>query len=94
MYLMQAQKYRFGGDKMRIAEYKDGKMIYRDATPEEEMTISEPKSVKIERLKAELAESDYKAIKYAEGWLSDDEYAPFKAERERIREMIRELERI
>ena len=79
---------------MRIAEYKDGKMIYRDATPEEEMTISEPKSVKIERLKAELAESDYKAIKYAEGWLSDDEYAPFKAERERIREMIRELERI
>ena len=40
-----------------------------------------------------LAESDYKAIKYAEGWFSEAEYAPIRAERERIRNEIRELEK-
>lgn len=80
---------------MRIAEYKDGKIIYRDATPEEvKMQTDIPIEEQIMQLKEQLAATDYKAIKYAEGWLSDDEYAPFKAERERIREMIRELERI
>lgn len=46
----------------------------------------------IEVLKAQLAETDYKAIKYAEGWYSEKEYAPIKAEREALREQIRELE--
>lgn len=45
----------------------------------------------IEELKAQLASSDYKAIKYAEGWISDEEYAPIKAEREAIRQQIRDL---
>ena len=35
---------------MRIAEYKDGKMIYRDSTPEEE--------AEFERQQAELPESE------------------------------------
>ena len=35
---------------MRIAEYKDGKMIYRDATPEEESEF--------ERQQAELQKSE------------------------------------
>ena len=35
---------------MRIAEYKDGKMIYRDSTPEEE--------AEFERQKAELPEQE------------------------------------
>ena len=44
------------------------------------------------RLKAELANTDYQAIKYAEGWITDEEYAPIKAERESLREKIRDLE--
>lgn len=80
---------------MRIAEYKDGKIIYRDATPEEvKMQTDIPIEEQIMQLKEQLAATDYKAIKYAEGWISDDEYSQIKAERERIREMIRELERI
>ena len=47
---------------------------------------------KIADRKAQLAESDYKAIKYAEGWFTEEEYAPIKAEREQLREEIRELE--
>lgn len=46
----------------------------------------------IERLKSQLADTDYKAIKYAEGWYQEEEYAPIKAEREALRERIRELE--
>jgi hypothetical protein len=42
-------------------------------------------------LKAQLAATDYKAIKYAEGLYTDTEYASTKAEREAIRVQIREL---
>ena len=47
---------------------------------------------KISKLKKELYDTDYKAIKYAEGWFSDEEYAPIKEYRESIRVQIRELE--
>ena len=75
---------------MRICE--NG--IYRDMTPEE-MVVEPKKSVEeqIIILKTKLADSDYKAIKYAEGWLTDTEYAPIKAERQAIREKINSLEK-
>lgn len=38
-----------------------------------------------------LKSTDYKAIKYAEGAISEEEYAPIKAERARARERINEL---
>jgi hypothetical protein len=44
------------------------------------------------RLKSELESTDYKAIKYAEGWYTEEEYLPIKTERERIRKEIRKLE--
>lgn len=43
-------------------------------------------------LKMKLRESDYKAIKFAEGELTTEEYAPVKAERKAWREKINELE--
>ena len=50
-------------------------------------------SLKILMLKKELQQTDYKAIKYFEGWLTEEEYAETKAERQRIREEINELEK-
>lgn len=47
---------------------------------------------KINDLKKELASTDYKALKYAEGWFTEEEYAPIKAMREELREKIRILE--
>lgn len=44
------------------------------------------------QLKQQLAKTDYKAIKYSEGWLSAEEYAPIKAERQALREKINRLE--
>ena len=49
-------------------------------------------SLKILALKDELQKTDYKAIKYSEGWLTDEEYAETKVERQRIREEINRLE--
>ena len=46
----------------------------------------------ISALKEELAASDYKAIKFAEGLISAEEYEPIKAERQALRDRINELE--
>ena len=41
-----------------------------------------------------LADTDYKALKYAEGQLTDEEYAPTKAQRQVWRGRINELEHL
>ena len=69
--------------------------IVREMTAEEiaEMGAFEQlPEQRIEELKNKLAATDYKAIKYAEGWLTDEEYAPIKAERQAIRDEINALE--
>lgn len=69
--------------------------IVREMTEEEIARMEAhkpPISVRIEILKNELASTDYKAIKYAEGWLSEEEYAPIKAARQAIRDEINALE--
>ena len=47
-----------------------------------------PYQTKINELKRKLSATDYKAIKYAEGLISEEEYAPIKAERIAWREQI------
>lgn len=46
----------------------------------------------IVQLKAKLSETDYQAIKYAEGFISEADYAPIKAQRQAWRDRINELE--
>lgn len=46
----------------------------------------------INEYKRKLFETDYKAIKYAEGLISETDYAPIKAERENYRKAINSLE--
>lgn len=46
----------------------------------------------IAELKMKLRDSDYQAIKFAEGMLSEDEYAPIRAQRQAWRDRINELE--
>lgn len=48
--------------------------------------------IKLSELKTQLMQSDYKAIKHSEGLLSDEDYAPIRAEREAIRQQIRAIE--
>ena len=67
--------------------------IYRDATAEELAEMNQPldPALEIEQLKAQLAETNDKVIEYAEGWLTAEEYAPIKAERQALRDRINEL---
>ena len=47
---------------------------------------------RIAELKGLLAASDYKAIKYSEGLMTEEEYAPIKVQRQAWRAEINELE--
>ena len=46
----------------------------------------------INQLKNLLSASDYQAIKHSEGWISDEDYAEIKAQRQAWRNRINELE--
>lgn len=66
--------------------------IVREMTEEEIEKLLPVAEDQIESLKQQLADSDYKALKYAEGWINEEEYAPIKAERQRIRDEINRLQ--
>ena len=48
--------------------------------------------LEIQQLKKQLSDSDYKAIKFAEGQISEEEYTSVKTERQGYRDRINELE--
>ena len=50
------------------------------------------KKREIANLKHQLSLSDYKAIKYAEGWISEEDYAEIKSARQALRDEINVLE--
>ena len=57
--------------------------------PEQHEPTSEEQ---IAELKKKLSDTDYQAIKYAEGWITEEEYAPIKAQRQEWRDAINALE--
>ena len=77
---------------MRV--YDNG--IYRDMTEEEEAILRMNSDVSVEtqinELKEKLRETDYQAIKYAEGLISEEDYATTKKQRQEWRDKINELE--
>lgn len=56
-----------------------------------EPTEEERNAAEIERLKAELASTDYKTLKYIDGAITDEEYAETKKHRAELRQKINEL---
>ena len=48
--------------------------------------------LEINQLKKQLSDTDYKAIKYAEGQISEEEYSEIKSERQGYRDRINYLE--
>ena len=69
---------------MRVYNGKD----YFDSEDVIEISIEE----QIEILKQNLKDTDYKAIKYAEGAISEEDYAEIKAQRQAWRDEINRLE--
>ena len=82
-------------DKYSYYAVVDGKFTIKRRTPTvEEVKADETTEInrQIRELKKKLFDTDYKAIKYSEGWLTDEEYAEAKAQREEWRKRINELE--
>ena len=73
-----------------IRIYDNG--IYRDATPEEMKALALTPTDEIEQCKVQLSATDYQAIKHSEGLISEDDYAPIKAQRQALRDRINALE--
>ena len=82
-------------DKYSYYAVVDGKFTIKRRTPTvEEVKADETTEInrQIRELKKKLFDTDYKAIKYSEGWLTDEEYAEVKAQREEWRKRINKLE--
>ena len=62
-----------------------------DLYTESELAIVYKKK-RISELKSLLQETDYQAIKYAEGFISEEDYLPIKQTRQEYRNEINELE--
>lgn len=71
------------GELIEITEQEFLSLQQHEQPSEAELRIMELKSL--------LAETDYKAIKYAEGLFSEEDYAPIKAQRQEWRDEINEL---
>ena len=67
------------------------KTIVEDSTYQENK-IKQEKLDKISKLKSLLSHTDYKAIKYAEGHISEQDYAVIKLQRQIWRDEINKLE--
>lgn len=74
----------------------DDNGVLRDMTAEElaeyKESIRVPVDEQIAMLKQNLADTDYKAIKFAEGLISEEDYAETKAQRQLWRDEINRLE--
>lgn len=77
-------------DNEEFERFKVGCMRVQGLSDEDK--LKEYLRYKINQIKNELSKTDYEAIKYAEGWFTEEEYAPIKQHREELREKIRQLE--
>lgn len=84
-------------DGMKLLSPSDGVLLANGwervtQEPTEDEVTEQLRLAEIDRLKALLMESNDDALKFAEGWLTAEEYAPIKAERQQWRVRINELE--
>lgn len=79
-YLELPSIYPEGVVEYAVSENDELVPIYRQLPTEEQLAMSKLYNEK-KQLKIKLQETDYRAIKYAEGQLSEEEYADTKAQR-------------
>ena len=72
-------------ETMRLAQLEYEQQLQKQAEIDEIQ-------YKIDETKAKLSQTDYQAIKYFEGFISETDYAPIKAQRQAWRDEINALE--
>lgn len=75
--------------KTKCFDVENNCVVDYDNSEDERIRIA---NERIAELKMLLRESDYRAIKYAEGQYTEEEYAPYKALRQSYRDEINELQ--
>lgn len=75
--------------KKYIYDIKEKKIIEQEI---DEIKVVFTADSKILDLKEKLSNTDYQAIKYAEGHLTEEEYAPIKEQRQAWRNEINQIE--
>ena len=82
-------------DKYSYYAVVNGKFTIKRRNPTKEELEADNIQVverEISELKHKLSDTDYKAIKYAEGFLAEEEYKETKAQRQMWRDRINEIE--
>ena len=82
-------------DKYSYYAVINGEFTIKRRTPtSQEAKTDEIVSInkQIQELKQKLSDTDYKAIKYSEGWITEKDYAEVKQQRENWRSAINKLE--
>lgn len=75
--------------------WDDGKIVPYTKTKEDlKLKAREEIQKEIGELKALLSSTDYKAIKYAEGEMSETDFSPIREQRREWRNQINELEKL
>lgn len=72
-------------------DYFIGNKVVKNETYDLDMQVAEINR-QISEYKEKLRESDYKALKYLEGFINEEDYKPIKEERQTYRDKINELE--
>lgn len=70
----------------------DGKFV--KLVSEDELNRRLNAEITIQQLKINLDTTDYQAIKFSDGAISEEEYAPIRAQRQAWRDEINELEKL
>ena len=82
-------------DKYSYYAVVNGKFTIKRRNPTKEELETDNRQVvkrEIDELKRKLSDTDYKAIKYVEGFLTEEEYKETKTQRQMWRDRINELE--
>lgn len=92
---LQAGTHRFNDSLTAVEAISQAELDAKKKAEEKAKVIAEEiRSIesRISALKAKLSATDYKAIKYAEGFITADEYAIDRQQRQAWRDEINELE--
>ena len=82
-------------DKYSYYAVENGEFVIKRRTPSEAETKADTVASinqQIRELQSKLAATDYQALKYSEGWITEKDYTEIKANRQSWRDTINQLQ--
>ena len=82
-------------DKYSYYAVENGEFVIKRRTPSEAETKADSIASinqQIKELQGKLAATDYQALKYSEGWITEKDYTEIKANRQSWRDTINQLQ--